>query len=81
MFAEGNAVVVSGNYGAGVDVAGWPTGKVEVWVAFQTILSGNIKQPEEVVSRFGEQGEMLEGSNITRAGSKKPVETTATLVL
>lgn len=60
---------------------GWPPGKIEVWGAFQTILGRNAKQPPEVISRFGELGEKLQGNNVTKAGSTKRVEVTETLAL
>jgi hypothetical protein len=71
LFQEGNATVTNGGYAATVSVNGWPRGKIEVWAAFQTVLGTDARQPAEVISRFGELGEKLQGNNVTKAGSMK----------
>jgi len=81
MFAEGDAKVSKGTFTTRVDLTGWPTGRVEVWSAFQTILGGSSKQPPDVIARFGEQGELLQGSNVTTTGAMKRIEITKTLIL
>jgi len=81
LFADGQATVSGGSYSSSFDLKGWPVGKVEVWVAFQTVLGTDIHQPTEVISRFGEAGERMEGSNVTKAGLLKRVELTKSLSL
>jgi hypothetical protein len=81
LFQEGNATVTNGAYAAAVSLNGWPLGRIEVWAAFQTVVGTDARQPAEVISRFGELGEKLQGNNVTKAGSMKRVEVTETVVL
>jgi len=78
LFADGLIQVRSGRYERQVVLEDWPPGRVEVWLAFQTIpsctLEGSRQQPPEVIKRFGEMGEKLVGDNVTRAGDMKRVE-------
>jgi len=48
--------------------------KLEVWVAFQTIIPRGKQQPDEIIDRFGEFGEKLIGPNVTETGNLKRVE-------
>ena len=66
---------------ARIDVSSWPSGNVEVWAAFQTIVGMTAKQPADLIVVYGEVGERLTGENVTTAGSMKRVELTAKLRL
>lgn len=79
MVAQGTMPVLDGNYLRQVDLSGWHAGTIAVWVAFQTLLDSNEKQPEEILERFGEMGEFLYGDNITEADGLKRVEVTQTV--
>jgi hypothetical protein len=68
-FAEGDAPVAAGRYSAVIDISNWKPGSVEIWVAFQTVI-GKKKQPPAVVERYGQMGEYLQGSNVTKAGGR-----------
>jgi hypothetical protein len=68
MSAEGHVFVMGRQFHAEIDLTRWPAGAVEVWVAFQPVAFGT-PQPAIVSRLFGEQGEHLEGSNISSAGS------------
>jgi hypothetical protein len=81
LFADGETMVASGYYSSDIDLAGWPAGKVDVRVAFQTVLGTTRQQPPEVISRFGKLGERLEGPNVTTKGSIKRVEIIKPIIL
>jgi hypothetical protein len=49
-------------YSAAVNVAGWPRGKIKVWVGFLTI--GVKEQPQWVRDQFGEKGQKMEGPTV-----------------
>jgi len=74
---DGDMLVSSGKFEA--TLSDVPEGKLEVWVAFQTILETEIRQPEEIINRFGEMGEKLTGPNVTEVGDARRVEITITL--
>lgn len=63
----GDAVAHSGAFS--FDVAGMPSGPVEVWAAFQTLLGTGEAQPDEVIDLYGEMGEDITGSQVVDAGS------------
>ena len=73
LFKEGMVTVADGGYSATESLKGWPPGKIEVWAAFQTILDTKAKQPPEIISRFGEMGEKLQGNNVTKAGPRSTI--------
>lgn len=79
MIANGTMPVLAGRYLREVDLNGWHTGTIAVWVAFQTVLQGSETQPEEVIQRFGEMGEFLYGENVTEDGGMKRVEVIQTV--
>lgn len=81
LFADGTSVVREGKYRSEVDLEGWPAGQIEVWVAFQTVMGGKMRQPPDILKRFGEEGEFLSGPNVVQSGSLKRVELTRTVVL
>jgi hypothetical protein len=64
---EGHAEVSDGGFEFIADLAGWPAGEVEVWVAFQTIL-GTAEQPQEVIDLYGEMGENISGPQADTVG-------------
>ncbi len=71
-FTEGNIEVQNGRYSA--RVPGVPPGSNEVWVAFQTIVSG-ADQPAWVADTYGELGEKMKG-DVTQSGNMTRVEKT-----
>jgi hypothetical protein len=81
MSVDGNATVAGGSYSSTIDLQGWPPGKVEVWLAFQTVLDTTTHQPPDIISRFGELGERMEGSNVRKVGAVKRVELTSSVTL
>lgn len=80
---EGTVPVKDGRYRGAVDFSHLPgqeaVEKIGVWVAFQTLLGASAKQPDAIVEEFGQMGEKLTGSNVTKAGALKRVELTATV--
>jgi len=62
-FAAGNAAVTDESFAFEVPVEGWPRGRVNVWVAFQTVV-GLDEQPAEVIELYGELGEHMEGDDV-----------------
>jgi hypothetical protein len=62
-------------------VSGWSPGKVELWVAFQTILGTSVEQPADVIAIYGELGEHMTGPSVVQAGDLYRVEDTATTTL
>jgi hypothetical protein len=87
LFADGSVPVQGGRYSVNVPVAGWPSGRVTVWVAFQTVLGATIDgqpadgQPADVIERYGNMGENLTGSNVSESGDSKRVELEQTIQL
>jgi hypothetical protein len=76
---NGTMPVLDGRYSRQVDLTGWHADTLFVWVGFQTLLSGNEQQPEEVIERFGEMGEFLYGDNVTETNGLKRVEVSQTV--
>lgn len=64
MVTEGHTVVHGHRYMVAVDVSAWPTGSVEVWVAFQPRSYGT-PQPRFVSQLYGSSGEWIEGENVS----------------
>ena len=81
MQSRGTAPVASGTYTATVSIKNWPAGNVHVFVCFPTAGFPDAKQPDEVISRYGETGENLTGENVSQEGPFKRVELTADLSL
>jgi hypothetical protein len=79
MVANGTMDVLEGRYLRQVDLSNWPAGTIAVWVGFQTIFGNDVKQPEEIIERFGEMGEFLYGDNVTENGGFKRVEVMETV--
>lgn len=79
-FADGTATVGGGRFSSSVDVSEWPSGNVEVWAAFQTVL-GHGEQPQAILDRYGKFGEKLTGPNVVKTGDFYRVETTTTYEL
>jgi hypothetical protein len=61
------------------EVSNFPEGEVEVWVAFQTILGTELSQPQEVIEKYGEMGENINGENIYEVGDFKRIEQIITI--
>lgn len=78
-FADGTTEVRNGKYEFSVNVAQWPSGNIETWVAFQTILGTTVKQPQEVIDLYGELGEKIPDASAVQSGSLKRVEQTSTV--
>ena len=64
MCNEGHAVVHDHHYRVEVSLAGWPSGSIEVWVAFQPLSYGT-RQPARISSMYGSSGERIEGENVS----------------
>ena len=64
MASEGHAVVHDHHYRATLDLGGWPSGKIEVWVAFQPLSYGT-RQPAHINWLYGRDGERIDGENVT----------------
>jgi hypothetical protein len=74
MTTDGTLAVLDGRYGTQVDLSGWPSGTIEVWVGFQPVFGNSEKQPEEILERYGERGEYLYGENVIETDGSKRVE-------
>ena len=79
LFTEGTFEVVDGRFGGTVDLSQFDSGPITVLVAFQMNLSAGTVQPRRIRSRFGEQGELLEGPNVssTQTGDLRVATTQA----
>ena len=64
MATEGHTVVHDRRYTIAVDLSAWPSGQVEVWVAFQPLSYGT-RQPACVNRLYGRSGEWIEGENVS----------------
>ena len=65
---EGAARVDGERFSFDVSVSGFPSGPVEVWVAFVTILGGptyDATQPDAVLDLYGPMGQKITGPNVT----------------
>jgi hypothetical protein len=62
--SEGHAVVHHHHYSAAINLSQWPSGEVEVWVAFQPLSYGT-RQPAWINQLYGKDGERIEGANVT----------------
>jgi len=71
-FVDGTVTVENGRYEK--RITGVPSGKISVWVAFQTILGTDVGQPQGVLEKFGKMGEKLTGENVIESGNIKRVE-------
>lgn len=80
LYTEGTFEVDGGRFGGPIDLSLFDTGAVEVMLAFQMDLPGDDVQPRAIRSRFGEHGELLEGSNVsTDAAGERRVAVTRTI--
>lgn len=73
-FAGGTTEVRNGKYEFSINVAQWPSGNIETWVAFQTILGTTVKQPQGVIGLYGEMGEKIPDASAVQSGPLKRVE-------
>ena len=49
-----------------VDIRNFEPGEIEVWVAFQMdFVNSEVRQPNRIITQFGDRGELLEGLNVT----------------
>lgn len=78
MFSEGNVEVIDGIWRISTDLSGWPSGEIEIWVAFQTILKG-AEQPKEILEKYGELGENITGPQSVKTGDLKRAEIITTV--
>jgi hypothetical protein len=78
LFQEGRMTVSDGQYGVTVDIRNFEPGEIEVWVAFQMdFVNSEVRQPNRIITQFGDRGELLEGLNVTDLGQDgKRVEVT-----
>lgn len=78
---EGETKVQDGKFEVPIDLTGWPGGKVEVWVGFQTIIGTDPVQPAFVTQSFGEMGEKMTGPNVRQVGTMRRAELTSWVAL
>jgi hypothetical protein len=64
MAHEGHTVVRGHRYYVSIDLSNWPSGEVEVWVAFQPLSYGT-RQPASVNRLYGLNGEWIEGAHVS----------------
>jgi hypothetical protein len=64
MATEGHTTVHGKHYTVAVDLSSWPSGQVEVWVAFQPLSYGT-RQPACVNQLYGRSGEWIEGEHVS----------------
>jgi hypothetical protein len=64
MATEGHTTVHGRHYAVSIDLSSWPSGQVEVWVAFQPPSYGT-RQPACVNRLYGHSGEWLDGENVS----------------
>jgi len=74
---EGTLLVSDGRFEGSVSDV--PSGPVEAWVAFQTILGAGKSQPQELIDRFGEMGENMTGPDVVTGGDLKRAEKVVTV--
>ena len=72
---EGQMLVKDGGFSTRVRLGSWPTGTLNIWCAFQTVLPKG-KQPEELLAIFGEMGEKIGGPHASQLGQMKRAELT-----
>lgn len=51
-----------------VTVLAVPSGRIEAWVAFQTVLGIGSQQPAELIERYGLMGEKMSGPQVVDVG-------------
>ena len=71
---DGHVPVKAGHFIQALDVRDWPPGRIKIWVAFQTILGMKVSQPPEVIARYGQMGERIEGNQVSTSGALRRVE-------
>jgi hypothetical protein len=64
-YESGNITGKGGKYSYKINNIPEDKGKTEIWVAFQTILGRDVKQPQGVMDKYGAGGEKIKGDNIT----------------
>src|SRR5437868_13318194 len=64
MVTEGHTIVRGHRYNVAIDLGNWPSGDVEVWIAFQPLSYGT-RQPAFVNRLYGVNGEWIEGANVS----------------
>lgn len=69
LMEAGRSAVTDGTYWARINTFNWPRGNVRVIVQFPLP-----PQPQEVVERYGENGERLAGEHVTDVGGTRAVE-------
>jgi len=74
-FAEtGNLTIKDGKYSGKVSNVPEGKGEAEIWIAFQTILGTEVKQPQGAIVKYGELGEKMKGDNVVKSGDIKRIE-------
>ena len=79
LFIEGVLTVESGTFSADLDLGDWPGGSIEVWVAFETVITSEITQPDEVIATYGPMGEYMVGPQVVTLGPLKRAEEIASV--
>ncbi|MFC3230564.1 hypothetical protein ACFOGJ_25170 [Marinibaculum pumilum] len=65
---RGAARASGGHYAGSLDISGWPAGTVAVDAHFQVLLPGDLRQPPEVIARYGANGERMTGPSVVEGG-------------
>jgi hypothetical protein len=71
-YEAGNLIIKDSKFSG--KVSNVPNLKAEIWIAFQTILGTDIKQPQGVIDKYGELGEKMKGENMVKSGDIKRIE-------
>lgn len=69
LIASGRAAVQDGHYWAKINTLNWPPGQVQILIQFPLP-----PQPSNIVTRYGEFGEKLEGDNVILLNGTKAIE-------
>jgi hypothetical protein len=62
-----------------VTVLAVPSGRIEAWVAFQTVLGTGSQQPAELIERYGLMGEKMTGPQVVDVGGVRRAESVVTV--
>mgnify|MGYP001467097486 CR=1 FL=1 len=65
---RGAARAAGGRYAGSLDISGWPAGTVAVDAHFQVLLPGDLRQPPDVIARYGANGERMTGPSVVEGG-------------
>ena len=64
----GYSQIDDGRFSAKIDISDWPPGEIAVDTHFQLLMPDRV-QPDEVIERFGPNGERMTGDSVVEGGS------------